>query len=99
YARRYDQALEVLKRVVALAPGFHLPHGSLGFVYAASGQPGEAITCLKTARSLARVPMWTAGLGQMYGLTGQKEEAQACLQELETFSTKMYVEPLLFASI
>jgi tetratricopeptide (TPR) repeat protein len=99
YARRYQQALEVLKKIVVLEPRVHIAHGYLGFVYAVSGQNDEAITCLKTAISLARVPVWIGALGYMYGVTGKQEEASRCLKELETLSQQMYVDPGLTGMI
>jgi tetratricopeptide (TPR) repeat protein len=99
YARRYQQALDVQKKIVALEPRFHIAHGYLGFVYALLGQNDEAITSIKTAISLARVPLWIAALGHMYGVTGKREEALQCLKELEALSQQMYVDPGLAGMI
>jgi len=99
FARRYDQAVEFLKKMVQVEPRFHAFHAQLGLVYGALGRLDEAITCLKSAISLLKLPVWTANLGYLYGLAGRKDDAVACLKELEGFSKPMYVAPLMFATV
>jgi TolB-like protein/Tfp pilus assembly protein PilF len=93
YARIYEQALEVFKKLVAMEPRFHLAQGNLSLAYTLLGRHDEAIACIKTAISLAKVPLWFGALGYLEGLTGNKEAALACLQELDSLSKHMYVSP------
>ena len=50
---RLDLAAEHCRRAIELAPELGEPHTNLGFVYAAMGQPEEALGCYRRAIELA----------------------------------------------
>lgn len=83
FARKYDQAEEQLRRIVALNPDFPNAYLNLGLVYAQKGMYEEAITTLRKARSLEDRWFMLASLGYAYAKAGQQEEANKALAELQ----------------
>jgi len=99
YARRFEEAVEVYEKIVALEPRFHLAQGGLAAAYTMLGRNDDAIMRYKTAIALARVPFWISSLGRMYAVTGKRDEALAYLRELATLSRDVYVDALAPARI
>jgi tetratricopeptide (TPR) repeat protein len=83
FARRYDQALERLRVVIALNPDFTNAHFIAGWAYTQKGMYDEAIASFRKARSLGDFWPPTAWLGYAYAKAGQRAEAQKALAELK----------------
>jgi eukaryotic-like serine/threonine-protein kinase len=95
--RRYDQAIEALRKVVALDETFWTAHFFLGQVYTEKNKFAEAIRELELAATLARhSPEPIAALGAAHARAGTKTEALRLLAELENRSRDAYVSPVLF---
>ena len=97
-ARRYQVAIEHLRRVVARVPEFGVAHGWLGLAYIENGEYEAAIEALqKSIRHTGGHPSPLAALGHLYGRLGWIGDAQKVLQELTELSTKRYVSAFEFA--
>src|SRR5262245_55554354 len=98
-ARRYDEAIEQLRRVIAMDQNDYQAHWFLGHTYAASGRFDEAIAASEKAAALSRTPGALGFLGMCYGLVGRKAEANKILNELLELSRRRYVTPPALANV
>ena len=99
-ARRYDEAIEQLRRVIAMDQNNYQAHWFLGHTYAANGQFDEAVAASEKAVSLsARTPGALGVLGLVYGLAGRKGEAIKVLNELLALNKRRYVTPAALANV
>jgi serine/threonine protein kinase/Tfp pilus assembly protein PilF len=95
--RRHDEAIEALRKVVALDENFGMAHFFLGQVYIEKRMFTEAVAELEMAASLAGyISEGVAILGAAYAGAGKKEETQRRFKELDQRSRTGYVSPLLF---
>ncbi len=93
-ARRFDEAIKLLRKVEDSDPDFWAVHSSLGQTYLAKGDFGEAIKELEWALRLS--PESTrnmALLADSYALAGRSAEARKLLNELIVLSRRRYVSP------
>jgi len=99
-ARRYDQALQAVTRVLQDDPHFALAHATLGWAHLLSGRPEEGLASLQKALSISpESSMYLGQLGEAYGLTGRNSEAREVLQRLEELSKERYVSPYHIAYV
>ena len=99
-ARRYDEAIEQLRRVLADDPDHLFAHWNLGQTYVARGQFDEAIAIYEKAAVLSgREPGVLGFLGMSYGFAGRKDEADRVLQELLELDRRRYVTPAAVANV
>ena len=99
-ARRYDEAIEQLRGVIAMDPNHYHAHWVLSHTYAAKGQFDEAIVAGKKAVDLSgRAPGALGMLGLAYGLAERKTEAQKILDELLKLSQTRYVTPVALVNV
>jgi eukaryotic-like serine/threonine-protein kinase len=98
-ARRYDEAIEQLRRVVAMDPNHYNAYWFLGHIYAFNGQLDEAVAASEKAVSLLseRAPGALGMLGLVYGIAGRKGEAANVLNELLELNKRRYVPPTALA--
>jgi len=93
-ARRYDEAIEQLRRVIAVDQNHYQAHWMLGHTYAVNGQFDQAIAAAEKAVALSeRSPGALGMLGMIYGLAGRKGEATKTLKELIELNERRYVTP------
>jgi len=93
-ARRYAEAIEQLRHVIAMDPNHYSAHWFLGQTYAANGQFDEAIASSEKAATLSsRAPGALGLLGMAYALAGRKGEADKVLNELLGLNRRRYVTP------
>jgi tetratricopeptide (TPR) repeat protein len=98
YARRYDQAIEDLKKTLELDPKFDSTHIFLGYAYAGKGMYAEAIAAYQEFFKLGGDDTSVQiSLGTAYAKAGEREKAQAILKRLQT--SKAYVSPGELASL
>jgi TolB-like protein/DNA-binding winged helix-turn-helix (wHTH) protein/Flp pilus assembly protein TadD len=99
-ARRYDEAIHELRRVVAANPQQYQAHWFLGHTLAANGQFEEGIASAEKAVELSRRAPGALGmLGLAYGLGGRKAEARGILNELLELDKQRYVTPAALVNV
>lgn len=91
-ARRYNEAIEQLRAVIAMDPNHYQAYWFLGHTYAANKQFDEAIAAAEKAVELSeRTPGALGMLGLVYGLAGRKTDATKILNELLELNKTRYV--------
>ena len=99
-ARRYDEAIEQLRGVIAMDPNHYQAHWFLGHTYAANKQFEQAIAASEKAVELSqRSPGALGMLGLVYGLAGRKDDANKVLNELLELNKRRYVTPAALANV
>ena len=99
-ARRYDEAVEQLRSVIAMDPNHYQAYWILGHTYAAKGQFEDAIVAAQKAVDLSqRSPGALGVLGLAYGLGGHKAEANKILNELLKLNESRYVTPAAMVNV
>ena len=100
YARRYNQALELLGPLARREPDYWIVHAILGQTYLAMGQLDDAIRELERARGLLPDSPGNLGvLGDAYGRAGRRGEALKVAGELADLSDERYVPPVYRAMV
>ena len=84
--RRYDEALEVLRKIMDQDPGYPLTYYVLGSVYLAQGKTKEAIAASAKGRQVGGNDWITETLAAAYAADGNRPAAQEILNELDSRS-------------
>ena len=80
-ARQPDEAEDLLRRAIKLAPTFAKPHEDLGFLLVEQGRADEAVDILRNATRLdPESEMAHFNLGRALSLTGRGDEADASFE-------------------
>lgn len=99
-ARRYNEAIEQLRGVIAMDPSHYQAYWTLGHTYAANKQFDEAIAASEKAVELSgRLPGALGILGLAYGLAGRRAQALAIRDELLELNKTRYVTPAALANV
>ena len=99
-ARRYDEAIEQLRNVIAMDSNHYQALWILGHTYAANKQFDEAVAAAEKAVDVSqRTPGALGMLGLAYGLAGRKAEATKILNELLNLNKTRYVTPAAFVNV
>ena len=99
-ARRYDEAIEQLRSVIAMDPNHYSAHWFLSHTYAANKQFDQAIAAAEKAVELSdRAPGALGILGLVYGLAGRKDDANKVLNELLELNQSRYITPAALVNI
>lgn len=99
-ARRYDEAIEQLRNVIAMDSNHYQALWILGHTYAANKQFDEAVAAAEKAVAVSeRTPGALGILGLAYGLAGRKAEATKILNELLELNKSRYVTPAAFVNV
>jgi eukaryotic-like serine/threonine-protein kinase len=100
YARRYDQAVELLEPLGQREPDYWIVHAILGQTYLAMGRLDDAIHELERARTLSPGSPRNLGvLGNAYGRAGRRGNALKLAGELAGLSRKRYIPPVYSAMV
>ena len=100
YARRYDQAVQMLQEFQTQQPDFWASHALLGQIYLAQTRYDDAIAELLRARALAPAMTRNLGvLGNVYARAGRRDDALRLLGELTALSSQRYVPPVYVAMV
>jgi serine/threonine protein kinase/Tfp pilus assembly protein PilF len=98
-ARRYDEAIDQLRKTLAMDPRFYYARWSLGEALQLSGQLREAMAEYEKAAEITDDPIVLAMLAQGYAKTDQHEKARYLLSQLEQLAAHRHVGPFTFALI
>jgi serine/threonine protein kinase/tetratricopeptide (TPR) repeat protein len=100
FARRYDEALDQLRRTVDLDPNYPVTYWILGVVLRKTGSYGLAITeGEKGVKLSGGSPLMRAALAHTLGAAGRTKEALEILDDLTALAKQKYVAPYFFAGI
>jgi serine/threonine protein kinase/tetratricopeptide (TPR) repeat protein len=104
YARRYGDAIEQLRKTVALDPGFFQSQHLLGRAYALNGSYGEALVAYRKAMDLEGGGYDTlVSLGHLYAAWGKRTEANAALGQVKKLyqqkTVSAYDVAVIYASL
>ena len=100
FARRYDEALEQLRRTVELDPNYPVTYWILGLLLRKMGCYELAIAEGEKAVKLSGgSPLMRAALAHTFGSAGRTTEALQVLDDLTTLAKQKYVAPYFFAGI
>jgi tetratricopeptide (TPR) repeat protein len=91
-ARRFDQAIEELRRTLEMAPDLFLAYVVLAQAHAGKGLYREAMTEIEKVPAMNRDLPAVAGLrGYIHGLLGERSEALQIIEQLKAISKQRYV--------
>ena len=97
HARRYDEAIQELRSVLAIQPDDARTLENLGFTLIAKGQPEEAIPLLEKALAIThRSPAIIGVLIRAYAHAGRRADALRLLAELKRRNQSGYVPTAAF---
>jgi TolB-like protein/tetratricopeptide (TPR) repeat protein len=99
YARRYDEAIDQLRKTLDMDSGFYYAYFTLGPALEMKGARDAAIGEYQKARALNDDPSVLGLLARAYGLSGNKTEAGKILDRLKELSKDRYVSAYSFALI
>jgi serine/threonine-protein kinase len=83
YGRRYGAAIDHLRKLIRLSPGFDRAHLALGLAYEHNRQFAEAETEYKKTLELLDNDVVRSHLARLYAVSGQTGAATAMVQKLE----------------
>jgi eukaryotic-like serine/threonine-protein kinase len=99
-ARRYDEAIEQLRRTVELDPNYPVTYWILGLLLRKTGCYELAIAEGEKAVKLSGgSPLMRAALAHTFGTAGRTKEAFQILDDLTKLAKQKYVAPYFFAGI
>src|SRR5436309_6930129 len=98
-ARRYDEAIDQLRKTLAMDPRFYYARWGLGEALQLRGQLPEAMAEYKKAAEITDDPMVIALLAQGYAKTGQRDKASDLFSQLEQLATHRHVAPSSLAVV
>ncbi|HAF04209.1 MAG TPA: hypothetical protein DCG89_10495 [Spartobacteria bacterium] len=99
FARRYDDAIEQLRKTLEMDPGFYDAHWTLGKALEVKGALEAAIAEYQKARALNDDPFVLGLLGHAYASSGNKTDALKILDQLKELSAQRYVSAYSFALV
>jgi serine/threonine protein kinase/tetratricopeptide (TPR) repeat protein len=98
--RRYDEAIEQLRRTIELDPNYPVTYWILGLLLRKTGRYELAtIEGEKGVKLSGGSPLMRAALAHTLAAAGRTTEALQMLDELTELTTHRYVAPYLFAGI
>ena len=98
-ARRYDEAIEQLRKTLAMDPRFYYARWTLGECLQMKGQLTEAMAEYQKAAEITDDPVVMSLLAQGYAKMGQRDKALDLLGQLEQLAKHRHVGPFTFALV
>jgi TolB-like protein/DNA-binding winged helix-turn-helix (wHTH) protein len=100
YARRFDDAITELQKVLEVHPDDDIAQMLLALAYAQKRMYPEAIAACRKAVSIAPDEQISlGGCGGIYALAGQRQDALAVLDRLKKLNSRLHVDPYVFAYV
>ena len=91
WARRYEDAIDELKKTLEMEPNYGWTHVYLAWAYEAKGNPEKAIYELRQVSPLDTGSEGLASLGHAYAVAGHTRQALDLLKQLEERSKGAHV--------
>jgi tetratricopeptide (TPR) repeat protein len=99
-ARKYEDALEVLRQATELDPDHPMPYLPRGLALSMLGRHAEAVAVLEQgATASGRSSEMLAQLAGAYGRAGDVRRARGLLSELEARARVQHVSPFAFSLV
>ena len=98
-ARRYDAAIEQLRKTTKIDPRFYYAHWNLGVALEGKGLVEQATAEYEKAIALDDDPLSLGLLAHLYAKIGRKGKALQIQERLREVSKQRYVTPYIFAMI
>ena len=99
-ARKYDEAIDQMKKTIEMDPSFPLQYYWLGRSYLEKGMLEQAVEMFEKATTFPMIhTMATGALGYAYAISGEIDKAQKSLDQLNTLSKEKYVDPYYISLI
>jgi serine/threonine protein kinase/tetratricopeptide (TPR) repeat protein len=100
HARRFTDAINSARALVADEPDYGLAHLLLGLALSQAGRHEEALAeCGKAVELLGRSPYPLSWLASLNAAAGRTDEARALLEEVRGLESVRYVSPYMVAMI
>ena len=99
WAHRYDEAIEVTRKVLAVDPNLWSGRLYLGLALAQKHQFPEAIAELQKTVEVTNAPTWIAFVADAKALSGDRAGARKILSDLKKLSQQTYVSPWWLAIV
>ncbi len=102
YARRYDQAIEQLRKTIEMDPTFAVAHFILGLCYGQKGLFKESAAEIQKAIAILGdnpLALAVGVLGHAYAVSGKKDRALKVFEQLKDLSKRCYVPAYSLAII
>ena len=102
FARRYDEALAIVRTNVADFPDRWGNYLTLGLILDFKGQHEAAIEALRKIFEISKDPDNvgpTGALAHAYGRAGKQDEARRLLAQIQGMSQSRYVSPMVLARV
>jgi serine/threonine protein kinase/tetratricopeptide (TPR) repeat protein len=105
FGRKYDLAIDQLRKVLQEHPNFSVAHWGMGLAYEQKAMPAEAIAEMEKADALSKHGSTNtiASLGHAYAIAGQEAKVRQILKELDIRSQSEpisnYQYALIFAGL
>jgi len=98
--KRYDDAIEQLRRTVELEPNYPVTYWILGLLLRKMGHNELAINeGEKGVRLSGGSPLMSAALAQSFATAGKRDQAIRILDDLKALTRQKYIAPYFFAGI
>jgi len=99
FARRYDEAIEQLRKTLEFERNFAPAYTLLGRAYERKGRHAEAVAALERARALSPASAVTLTmLASTYGAAGNTQAARKLLRQVQEESKKRYIPSYYLAA-
>jgi len=101
FARKYDQAIDVLRSTLEMDSSFPVAHVLMGEAYAHKSMKDEAVAEFRLEKSLSDgfSPGIDTRIGSAYIRLGMREEAEEVMRALAEQAAKAYVKPSDLAEV
>jgi len=98
-ARRFDEAMDALKKALEMDPNFLQAYAILAFSHVAKNDLVQAVAWVEKPTFVSRTTPSLFARGVVYGLAGRRDDAMRMLKELEELTKEHYVSPFFSFSI
>src|SRR5262249_10562326 len=98
-SRRYDEAIDVHKKVVEVDSNFPGAYFGIAYSYLARGQLADATAWTEKVTFLGKYAPAFSIRGMLYAMAGRRSDAIAMMDQLKELSREQYVSPYWFFPI